>query len=467
MNREMLYLYNMRRRIVKFRDPTTWAGNFIEQNIRAFVSPFIPVKDPLVYRKMQLLAALTLLVALFSLIGLVCGPLLHIRIASAFYWSLGGLLFISLGIYFLSRTRGYRFAMFLAVTMTVILPFFALLSQREYEPENIFWTLVWLVLSFLLAVSLLTLQAAVILIAGVTAGILLLPFVTTAITYLSLLPVLGFLSASAALIIINIIYREKVEADRQREILAEKESLEVMEGVQARLIGELERKNEELERFTYTVSHDLKSPLITIRGFLGFLERDVMANNKARITADLQRITEATEKMRHLLDDLLNLSRVGRSVHPAEKVSFDEIVNEAAERAGGQIRERGVYVKIADALPAVRVDRERLIEVVQNLLDNAVKFMGDQTNPSIEIGTRGFDKSNMAILYVRDNGIGVEPQYHERIFGLFDKLDPSSEGTGIGLALVKRIIEIHGGRIWIESEGKKTGSVFIFTLPAS
>ncbi|MCL4530899.1 MAG: ATP-binding protein [Chloroflexi bacterium] len=450
---------------MKPRDRSTRV-RFAQQNIGAIVRPFVPVKEPLVRRRMQLLASLTLLVVLFSLIGLACIPLLNVESAFIFCWLLGGLFLISLGLYFLSRSRWYRITMFLAVALTVIVPFAALFSLKEYRPEDFLPTLMWLILSFLLAVSLLTLQSAMVLIACVIGGTLLLPFINPEITYINLLPVIGFLSASAALIIINIIYREKVEADRRREVLAKKESSERMEAKQAHLIRELETKNEELERFTYTVSHDLKSPLITIRGFLGFLERDVMANNKARITADLQRITDATEKMRRLLDDLLNLSRVGRIVHPPENVPFDEIVADAAERAGGRIRQRGAYVRIAEGLPIVRVDRERLIEVIQNLLDNAVKFMGDQTNPTVEIGTRGFDKSGKAILFVRDNGIGIDPQYHERIFGLFDKLDPSSEGTGIGLALVKRIIEVHGGKIWVESEGHRTGSVFVFTLPA-
>ncbi len=448
------------------RDTTMRIGNFIQRCARAFVGPLVPVREPLVRRRMQLLASLMLLVALFSLIGLACIPILKIRTTPIFDWLLGGLLFASLGLYFISRSRWYRVTMMLAVTATVILPFAVLYNLKEYTLEEILSTLMWLVLSFLLSVSLLSLQSAILLIACVIGGTFLLLLITPEIAFINLLPVIGFLSASAALIIINIIYREKVEADRQREILSEKETSEKMEAGQARLIHELETKNEELERFTYTVSHDLKSPLITIRGFLGFLERDVRANNKARITADLQRITDATEKMRRLLDDLLNLSRVGRIVHPPENVPFELIVAEAAERAGGQIRQRGVYVKIAEGLPIVRVDRERLIEVVQNLLDNAVKFMGDQANPTIEVGTRGFDKSGKAILFVCDNGIGIDPQFHERVFGLFNKLDPSSEGTGIGLALVKRIIEVHDGKIWVESDANKTGSTFVFTLPA-
>jgi PAS domain S-box-containing protein len=237
-----------------------------------------------------------------------------------------------------------------------------------------------------------------------------------------------------------------------------------MESEQARLVQELETKNAELERFSYTVSHDLKSPLITIRGFLGFLIRDSAANNVARVKADIQRITEATDQMHRLLDDLLTLSRVGRVTNPPERVPFDSIATAAAEQVGGQIRTRGVEVKIAHDLPTVFVDRERIVEVVQNLLDNAVKFMGDQPEPRIEIGSKESNQADQAILFVRDNGMGIDPQYHDRIFGLFNKLNPDTQGTGIGLALVKRILEYHNGYIWVESKPGE-GATFYFTLP--
>ncbi|NTU57226.1 MAG: histidine kinase, partial [Anaerolineales bacterium] len=106
-------------------------------------------------------------------------------------------------------------------------------------------------------------------------------------------------------------------------------------------------------------------------------------------------------------------------------------------------------------------------EVVQNLVDNACKFMGEQAAPRVEIGARsarGTDEQGRPILFVRDNGMGIAPEYHERIFGLFDKLDPASDGTGVGLTLVKRIVEFHGGRIWVEGEAGN-GSTFLFTLP--
>jgi len=230
------------------------------------------------------------------------------------------------------------------------------------------------------------------------------------------------------------------------------------------LIQELAAKNAELERFTYTASHDLKSPLVTVRGFLSFLERDALEGNHEQLKADIQRIQLATDRMTRLLDELLDLSRVGRVVGPAKPIPFGELAEEAASLVAGRIAERGAQVRIAEDLPVVLGDRVRLVQVVQNLLDNAVKFLGDQTKPMVEIGARR--QGDEAVLYVRDNGIGIDAGDRERVFGLFDKLDAGAEGAGVGLALVKRIVELHGGRVWVESEGRGQGSSFCFTLPA-
>jgi signal transduction histidine kinase len=113
-------------------------------------------------------------------------------------------------------------------------------------------------------------------------------------------------------------------------------------------------------------------------------------------------------------------------------------------------------------LPTVFGDRDRLREVFQNLIENAAKYMGEQVKPSIEIGTD--NNHNKPYIFVRDNGIGIPSEYHSRIFGLFEKLDPTIEGTGIGLALIKRILEVHGGSIWVESDGLGNGSTFCFTI---
>jgi signal transduction histidine kinase len=248
----------------------------------------------------------------------------------------------------------------------------------------------------------------------------------------------------------------------QRELVAEqREALRV----KTELIEELEGKNSELERFTYTVSHDLRSPLVTIKGFLGFIEQGIATGNTARLKNDMQRISDAVGKMQSLLNDLLELSRIGRMMNAPTDIPLADLVKDAMDNVHGQLEARRVTVLASRQpnLPIVHGDRQRLTEVLQNLLENAVKYMGDQTDPRIEIGQRG-EENDKPIFFLKDNGIGIAPEYHERIFGLFNKLDPLSEGTGVGLALVKRIIEVHGGRLWVESEAGK-GSTFYFTLP--
>ncbi len=229
-----------------------------------------------------------------------------------------------------------------------------------------------------------------------------------------------------------------------------------------KLIAKLEAQNAELERYTYTVSHDLKSPLITVKGFVGMMQQDLARGDSKAINDDLARIANAADKMDQLLRDLLELSRIGRLVNPSEETPLLELVNEALELAHGQITKRGVKVEISPDLPVIYGDRLRLLEVMQNLIDNAVKYMGDQPQPRVEIGSRR--EGNENVCYVRDNGTGIESDYHGKIFGLFEQLDQRVEGSGIGLALAKRIIEIHGGRIWVESRGTGHGSTFCFTV---
>jgi PAS domain S-box-containing protein len=227
---------------------------------------------------------------------------------------------------------------------------------------------------------------------------------------------------------------------------------------------DLEEQNAELERFTYTVSHDLKSPLVTIRGFLGYLRQDAESHDMLRFDKDLNRIANAVDKMQVLLNDLLELSRIGRIINTPEKIPFGQIVAEAIELLNGPLEKSNVRTSLQESFPDILGDHARLVEVLQNLISNAAKFMGDQPQPTVEIGTEGMEADQKIIFFVRDNGIGIDPQYHERIFGLFNRLDPNINGTGIGLTLVKRIIEIHGGRIWLDSKPGE-GTTFYFTLP--
>ncbi len=225
---------------------------------------------------------------------------------------------------------------------------------------------------------------------------------------------------------------------------------------------DLKQKNEELARFTYTVSHDLKSPLVTIKAFASYLSEDMASHDEAAMIKDIAFIKNAADKMGKLLDELLELSRIGRKDNPKKEIRLQPLVNSVLELVAGRIRERSVSVMVTEKPVILYGDEQRLIQLYQNLLDNAVKFMGSQEAPVIEVGAE--NRNGEPVLFVRDNGSGIDQRYGHKLFGLFEKLDTKAEGTGIGLALVRRIVEVHNGRVWFESDGPGMGTTFYFTL---
>ena len=258
------------------------------------------------------------------------------------------------------------------------------------------------------------------------------------------------------------IYNTKGERIASIETLQDITERKTTEEELERLLKELEAKNAEMERFTYTVSHDLRSPLLSIQGFATVLREDLEQEERANVESDLNYIEEGAKKMELLLNDTLQLSRIGRVANPPVDVPFGEIVQEALLQITEQVKSSGVEISVADALPTVHVDRMRIAEVLVNLITNSIKYRGEQPHPKIEIGYRVDGEE--AVFFVKDNGIGIDKSQHEKVFALFYKLDGSSEGTGAGLAIVKRIVEVHGGRIWIESEEGK-GCTVCFTVP--
>lgn len=226
----------------------------------------------------------------------------------------------------------------------------------------------------------------------------------------------------------------------------------------------LRTSNQELENFVYAISHDLQTPLRAIHGFADLLAKRVQSRLEGKDLHFLERIQSGTQRMSVLINDLLEYSRIERVTHPFEEVPMAEVLAKALEDMEDLISRNRAAIQCEGPLPAVWADRIRMAQVWTNLLSNAIKYAQPGVPPRIAIRCTEDDKA--FTFHVQDNGIGIAPEFHARIFGLFQRLHTQEAyaGTGIGLALVKRIVEFHKGRVWVESaEGQ--GSTFFFTIP--
>jgi signal transduction histidine kinase len=237
-------------------------------------------------------------------------------------------------------------------------------------------------------------------------------------------------------------------------------SLENSHDVVEARTAELERSNRELDQFAAVTSHDLKEPLQTVTVFAGLLNRDYRDQLDESGRTFLDSILVSTERMRMLIRDLLEFSRVGHGELQCERVPAEELIGRARDNLAGAIAERGATVMV-DPLPTVEVDPAQCSQVFQNLLSNALKF-SDEEEPQVHVSAI-LDGGDWRFS-VRDNGIGIDPAHAERIFKPFARLGAAREGTGIGLAICQRIVEHHGGRIWVEA-APGGGSTFYFTIP--
>ncbi|MBL0226548.1 MAG: HAMP domain-containing histidine kinase [Geobacteraceae bacterium] len=230
-------------------------------------------------------------------------------------------------------------------------------------------------------------------------------------------------------------------------------------------IIQLREKNAEIERLIYSVSHDLRSPLVTVKTFLGYLESDMAGDDRERIAQDLQYIHSAADKMELMLDGLLEMHMIGQEDTAQVCISLNEILAEVMASLAGTIRDRNVDFHLSDTDLMLRGDRSHLCQLWQNLVENAIKYSQPGVTPRIEIGVG--NQTGEAVFFVRDNGIGIASHNRGNIFGVFQKLDQKSPGAGLGLSIVVRIVEKYGGRIWVESAGEGQGSCFRFTLPGA
>jgi two-component system sensor kinase FixL len=247
-----------------------------------------------------------------------------------------------------------------------------------------------------------------------------------------------------------------------RDITARKRAEEEIK----RINKELQRKNNEMQQFVYTVSHDLKSPLVTCRGFVGLMKEDAAEGRWDDVLDSVARIERATQRMGDLIEDLLQLSRIGVIRNDPEVVDVEKLLGSIAEELAERLQQANARLEIQTGMPTVYADRVRLAEVFENLLSNAIKYGCRSGNGCITVGGK---KADGEVLYfVKDNGPGIAKEFHQKIFGLFQRLESNQEGTGVGLAAVARILEIHAGRVWVESEAGHGATFWIaFPVPAT
>ena len=226
---------------------------------------------------------------------------------------------------------------------------------------------------------------------------------------------------------------------------------------------ELERSNTELEQFAYVASHDLQEPLRKVASFTQLLERRYKGQLDERADQYIAFAVDGAKRMQVLINDLLSFSRVGRLTREHVELSAGDLVEQALANLSVVIEETGATVTVAEDMPRVDVDQSLMVGVFQNLIGNAIKFR-EEAPPEIAIDVR--DGGEEWEFSVADNGIGIEPEYADRIFVIFQRLHPKDAypGTGIGLAMCRKIIEYHGGRIWLDTE-RSGGTTFRFTLP--
>ena len=249
------------------------------------------------------------------------------------------------------------------------------------------------------------------------------------------------------------------QADQLRQ--SEQEALQLAQA-RANLLAELEAANRELEAFAYSVSHDLRAPLRRINGFAGILLEDFSAQLDPVAKGYLERVSQAGRHMCQLLDDLLNLSRVTRKELTRRRTDLDSLVKEVRDSLQPEIEGREIEWQIG-CLPTVECDPGLIKQVFANLLLNAIKYTRPRQRATIQVDQMICD--GQPAVFVRDNGVGFDMKYADKLFGVFQRLHSAAdfEGTGIGLATVRRIITRHGGRIWAEGAVDQ-GATFYFTL---
>ncbi|WPD22263.1 MAG: HAMP domain-containing sensor histidine kinase [Candidatus Electrothrix scaldis] len=225
---------------------------------------------------------------------------------------------------------------------------------------------------------------------------------------------------------------------------------------------DLRRSNEELEQFVYTVSHDLKSPIVTSMGFISIIRKLAGQGKYEQAVAKLDRVAKANERMSQLIRDLLELSRVGRMNLDKKNIDLNVLLKEFIDSQSIRLRGSDFSVEIASGLPEIYGNESRVLQVFENILSNALKYVHNKEGGKLEIYAREGDE--WWYIFCKDNGPGILPEYHQKVFGLFYRLDANEEGTGVGLAVVKKIMKFHRGDVEVDPRTGRTGEGAVFRL---
>ena len=258
------------------------------------------------------------------------------------------------------------------------------------------------------------------------------------------------------------------QKELERQIRFRTQELEQQKEKLVLAADELAGKNEEIRRFAFSVSHDLKSPLASIDGLILLMDDEMnsepkTSNQLAKFKEYIGYIRTTTQAMNSLIHDITEIARLGKIENKIERLNAYDVIDQARSLVLGKLQNHNTELAVAEDLPDIYGDRNRIIQVFENLIDNAIKYIGAQTSPQISIDSKG--NGSETLFRVSDNGAGIEPSLMPKLFAPFERFDTNVKGTGLGLYMIQKIIESHHGKIWAESDGKGKGTTFIFSLP--
>jgi signal transduction histidine kinase len=354
--------------------------------------------------------------------------------------------------YFLSRSKYFYLSAYIVIANIAFFVLYALFVAEELTRPYIFMTVARFVPVLILAGLIFRLREMVV----ISFVYLLIPLsllvVNPELEFITVFDSMGFILAISSMILVSMHLRNLLEKERQKEITNRNIELE----------SRVQERTAELEAFSYSVSHDLRAPVRHIAGYGQILKDDYSGKLGAEGKVHLERIIASANRMNDLIDDLLKLSKISQKALKIRHVDISKMVHAICQDINQIPADRESKFIIAEGV-VVRADDNLIRILLENLINNAWKFTQNKTSSRIEFGVD--ERNGQTIYFIKDNGVGFDPKYSERLFEPFQRLHSNDdfEGTGIGLAIVKRIVDMHSGEIWVESKVDE-GAAFYFTL---